>query len=175
MFRSTFKWINRSTFIAVYLEDSADVINTTAEYALRATVYLASNIAPDADPSDFPLIGRDEIAEQTRIPIDYLVKVMKSLDMQGIVRSQRGPGGGYRLLNQPEEISALEVIEAVSEVPRIHKCPLEIRDHIKLCPLHARLDAVAAEAEKAFRETSVAELVPSRKIRSGCAFPTKKK
>lgn len=142
------------------------MINTTAEYALRAVVFLAAK--------GRMVVGREDISSATQIPLNYLVKVMKSLDEAGIVQSQRGPGGGYRLVCEADELSAYEVVTAVSAFPRIESCPLGIAEHMNLCPLHSRLDAVSALAEEAYRQTLVSELLPGRASGIQCSFPTPK-
>ena len=58
----------------------------------------------------------------------------------GLVRSQSGPGGGYRLDREPEEITILDVINAVGPIERIRNCPLGLESHTSLCPLHRELD-----------------------------------
>lgn len=139
------------------------MINTTAEYALRAVVYLAS--------AENDTLGRTLIVEHTQIPSNYLVKVMKMLEVAGIIQSRRGPGGGYRLVCEPNDLSVYDVVIAVSGFQRIESCPLGIREHIHLCPLHARLDAVAALAEQALRQTSISDLIPPAKKGPQCIFP----
>ncbi len=143
------------------------MINATAEYALRAVVYLAGY--------DSEFVSRDRIAQETRIPSDYLVRVLMSLDEAGILSSQRGRSGGYRLNRDVDELTVYDVIAAVSALPRIDKCPLGIAEHIDLCPLHARLDEVAALADAAYRATLISELLPNkRKAKAGCTFPIPK-
>ncbi len=139
------------------------MITQTAEYALRAIVYLAG--------SDAARVKRSDIAEATQIPQDYLTKVLKELDHAGLVQSRRGPGGGYRLMQSAEEMSVFDVIIAVSALPRIETCPLGIKEHVKLCPLHKKLDEAAELVEKAYREASIAELIPKRPKSSDCQFP----
>lgn len=139
------------------------MISTTAEYALRATAFLAGN------PSVF--IGRREIADATMVPHDYLLKVLNGLDAAGIVESRRGPGGGYRLLHEPGELSVLEVVLAVDEIPRIKKCPLGIAKHTELCPLHRLLDDASRQVEEAFRQTTILDLTRRRKLSASCSFP----
>ncbi len=140
------------------------MINATAEYALRAVVFLAGD--------DTEFVSRDRIARETKIPSDYLVRVLMSLDEAGVVSSQRGRSGGYRLNHSATDLTVYDVIAAVSALPRIDKCPLGIEEHIDLCPLHARLDQVAALADAAYRATSIAELLPGkRKAKQGCSFP----
>jgi Rrf2 family transcriptional regulator, nitric oxide-sensitive transcriptional repressor len=83
----------------------------------------------------------------------------------GIVRSQRGIGGGVTLADDPRQVSILDIVNAVDPIQRIKSCPLELVTHgTKLCPLHRRMDAALAAVEKAFRQTTLAEVLadPSR-------------
>lgn len=139
------------------------MISTTSEYALRIVAFLAC--------SEQMVLSRDELVDGTRVPSGYLVKVMKQLDDADIVASQRGRGGGYRLLRAPEEITVYDVIAAIAELPRIERCPLGRPDHVSLCPLHARLNEAAVAEEQAYRETAIADLVVPRRTKSRCAFP----
>lgn len=139
------------------------MISTTASYALRATVFLASQ------PSGFS--SRTEIAEATVIPREYLLKVLNELDRAGLVESRRGPGGGYRLIESPDKVTALQVVTAVDNIPRITECPLGFSDHIKLCPLHALLDKAGRLVEEAFREATISKLIPKQRPSKSCTFP----
>lgn len=128
------------------------MISQTAEYALRAVVYLARN-------AGIPRTTR-QIAEATRVPEGYLSKVLQSLGRAGLVVSQRGLGGGSVLARRAEEVSVLDVVQAVDPLHRITHCPLGIAGHEgHLCSLHRRLDEAIAHVERAFRETSMSELL----------------
>ena len=100
----------------------------TSEYALRAVAWLAGH------PGDVHTTG--EIAEGTQVPTSYLSKVLQTLARAGIVRSQRGLGGGFSLARTPEELTVLDVIESVDPLPRIDHCPLAVPCHEEeLCSL----------------------------------------
>jgi Rrf2 family protein len=140
------------------------MISQTAEYALRAIVYLAGQDQPRTTA---------QMAEVTHVPAGYLAKVMQQLGRAGLVHSQRGLKGGFTLAREPEELSVLEVIDAVDPIRRFPECPLGIPSHgRRLCPLHFRLDQAAQMVEDALGETNVAELLaaPPRQ-RSPCRFP----
>ncbi len=141
------------------------MISQTAEYALRAIVYLADQ--------DGVACTTSEIAKTTQVPAGYLAKVMQSLCRAGLVKSQRGLNGGFKLANDARELSVLTVINAVDPIQRFAECPLGIESHgRRLCPLHHRLDQAAAMVEKAFGETMVAELLAvPRERRPLCRFP----
>jgi len=125
----------------------------TAEYALRATVWLGR----DPDQSE----SADHLAEHTKVPRRYLHKVLQDLVRAKLVRSQSGPGGGYALARSPEKITILDVVNAVAPLERIRRCPLGLRSHTQLCPLHAELDRVYAATEAALSRVTIAELLRS--------------
>lgn len=125
----------------------------TAEYALRAIVWLARE---REEP-----ISADELAEHTRVPRRYLHKVLQELVGAKMVRSQPGPGGGYSLARSPEKISILDVVNAVAPLERIRHCPLNLTSHTRLCPLHRELDKAYAATEKAFARVVIAQLLRS--------------
>jgi len=102
------------------------------------------------------------IAERARIPPSYLSKVLQSLRRGGLLHSQRGLGGGFQLTRSPGEITILEIVSIVDPIPRIRRCPLGIASHRDLCPLHRRLDEALAAVERAFGETTIAEILAEK-------------
>src|SRR5262245_28980995 len=128
------------------------MLSQTVEYALRATVHLA-----DQAPKPRTI---EQIAAITRVPAAYLSKVMQALARAGVVKSQRGLHGGFVLVKRPDELTILEVVDAVDPIKRIRSCPLGIVSHgTNLCPLHRRLDAALASVQQAFGSTTLAEVL----------------
>jgi Rrf2 family protein len=128
------------------------MFSNTVEYALRAIVYLAYE-APEACTTA-------AIATGTKIPKDYLAKILQGLAKKKIVTTQRGLHGGVSLAKPPAELTILDVVNAVEPIQRIQSCPLGLAAHgVRLCPLHRRMDAAMATVEKAFRETTLAEVL----------------
>ncbi|HMQ14602.1 MAG TPA: Rrf2 family transcriptional regulator [Phycisphaerae bacterium] len=128
------------------------MVSRTVEYALRAIVWLASQ---DGSPRT-----TRQMAHATQVPAGYLAKVMQTLVDAGLVSSQRGLGGGFVLARDPRSISVLDVVAAVEPIPRIRACPLKLSAHqLHLCPLHRRIDDALAMVEKAFAESTIAELL----------------
>lgn len=128
------------------------MISQTVEYALRAVAHLAAK-SPESCKTQ-------QIAEVTQVPSAYLSKVLQSLARAGIVKSQRGIGGGVSLAADPDELTILDVVNAVEPMQRITSCPLSLKSHgTTLCPLHRRLDNAMAEVEAAFAKTKLAEVL----------------
>jgi Rrf2 family transcriptional regulator, nitric oxide-sensitive transcriptional repressor len=128
------------------------VLSQTVEYALRAVVHLASH-QPTA-------LTTDQIAEKTQVPKAYLSKVLQSLARAGVVRSQRGLGGGMTLAIPPDQLTILQVVNAVEPIQRIRTCPLGLSSHgTNLCPLHRRVDLALESMEQAFASTTLKEVL----------------
>jgi Rrf2 family protein len=128
------------------------LFSQTVEYALRAMVMLA-------DQPDEPQVTH-VIAERTLVPAGYLSKVLQSLGRAGLVKAQRGLGGGWTLARPPAQISILEIVNVVDPIQRITTCPLGLKSHgTSLCPLHHKLDDALRLVEQAFGSTTLADVV----------------
>jgi len=128
------------------------MFSNTVEYALRAVAHLAYE-APRARTTE-------QISDATRVKPAYLSKVLQALSRAGVVKSQRGVGGGITLAKPAADLSILEVVNAVDPIQRIKTCPLGLKTHgVRLCPLHRRMDDALATVEAAFGGTTLAEVL----------------
>jgi Rrf2 family transcriptional regulator, nitric oxide-sensitive transcriptional repressor len=128
------------------------MLSQTAEYALRATVFLGREHPRTRTTR--------EIAAATAVPSGYLAKILQALCRKGVIRSQRGVGGGFGLRHEPRDISVLDVLDAVDPIRRIRACPLHLEEHREqLCSLHQRLDDALAWIEDSFRQSTLEEII----------------
>jgi Rrf2 family protein len=81
-------------------------VTAKADYAVRAVVELAQS------SQDSPR-KVDDVAKAQGIPVSFLENILTQLRSAGVVRSQRGPEGGYWLAKPPEEVNLAQVIRAV--------------------------------------------------------------
>lgn len=131
------------------------MLSQTVEYALRAAVFLATKPGEPATT--------EEVAERTMVPTAYLAKILQGLVRAGVIKSQRGVGGGVSLAKSADELTLLEVINAVEPVQRYTSCPLGLPNHgFRLCPLHKRLDSVMAVVEETFGSTTLADVLAEK-------------
>jgi FeS assembly SUF system regulator len=94
-------------------------ISKLTDYA----VVLATHLAGSDDAHSV----RD-LAFETRIPSPTVSKVLKALVRGGVVASQRGAHGGYRLARRPEDIAVLEVIAALEGPVAVTECTDDTTD-----------------------------------------------
>jgi Rrf2 family protein len=81
-------------------------VSRSTGYALLAVGYIAKN-------QNKGIILSQAIAKQYDIPLEYLLKILQQLVRANVLRSKRGPRGGFQLAKSPSKISMLEIIEAV--------------------------------------------------------------
>lgn len=127
------------------------MLSQTAEYALRAMIQIAGQ------PERY--VSSSEISQATKVPLDYLLKVLQSLGTAGMLERKRGLKGGFKLARPPEKISILEIVRIFDPIQRIQKCPLGLKEHASaLCPLHKKLDHIAGELECHLSSVSLSDL-----------------
>lgn len=128
------------------------MFSQTTEYALRAMACLAMR------PTD--LVPTPALAEQTKVPANYLAKVLQQLAAAKLITGRRGVGGGYKLAKPAAEIRLIDVINAVTTVTRIQSCPLGLPNHgSKLCALHRKADEAAAAVIEVYNGVTLHDLL----------------
>lgn len=128
-------------------------VSRSTGYGIIAMGYIAKH-------KDKPIILSQDIAEQYNIPLEYLLKILQQMVRADILRSKRGPRGGFSLARSLNKISLLDVIEAV-EGPMTAKLDLdEVAPRDKFA---AKAEAIygkaLAQARAIFSKTKVTDLM----------------
>jgi FeS assembly SUF system regulator len=128
------------------------------------------------------VVNAPELAEETRLPLPMVSKILKLLARGGLVRSQRGVKGGYALARHPEQITAAEIVQALEGPVALTVCidgtPGECGiEHF--CQVRGHWQRINVEIEAALARIPLAELAgPTgrpelvRIGRPGAAAPT---
>ncbi|WP_299877912.1 Rrf2 family transcriptional regulator [uncultured Cocleimonas sp.] len=90
-------------------------LTTKGRYAVTAMLDLSLN-------SDNGPVSLLEISDRQSISLSYLEQLFSKLRRQGLVKSMRGPGGGYSLSRTPDEIAISSIIMAVDENLDVTNC-----------------------------------------------------
>lgn len=90
------------------------IFSRQCEYALQAVIYLA--LRPGGMTSIKELAGR------LQIPAPFLAKILQSLAYKGLLKSSKGPAGGFALAIPPKDITLFHVVEAVDGAGFAHNC-----------------------------------------------------
>jgi len=109
-------------------------ITRQADYALRAILYLARRERLEADKK----AATSQIAEDQEIPASFLAKIISQLSIAGLINTSRGAKGGVSLARKPEEISLLDVVEAIDGPITLNECVNDpsVCSFGDNCPIH---------------------------------------
>lgn len=105
-------------------------ITRQADYAVRA-VYHLTKLGPESRAAT------SQIAEEQHIPPSFLAKIISQLSVAGLLHTSRGARGGVSLARDPEEISLLDVVEAIDGPILLNECVADSGacDFTEDCPI----------------------------------------
>lgn len=128
-------------------------ISRTVAYAVQATLQLAR--AKTSAP-----VPCSQLAAEGKMPERFLLQILRNLVTHGILHSTRGVDGGYTLERPPDQISLLEVIEAIDGPlnPTLpagdnHEKPHEVR-------LRAAIEQITCTARQQLEALKLSDLMP---------------
>ena len=141
-------------------------LSTKGRYAVMAMVDLAKHGGEDP-------VSLAEIAERQEISLSYLEQLFARLRKGGLVRSVRGPGGGYLLAFAAAETRISEIILAVDEPIRATRCapgaPTGCRANKSRCLTHDLWEELGNQIHLFLSSVSLADVVERRLLGSGLA------
>lgn len=136
--------------------NSCDVLlSRTTVYAVRAAVHLADL----AEQGGEEPVRVGDIAEALDVPRNYLSKILHQLAQAGVMSSERGPRGGFRLAVDPGALSLARIAEAVDSYPLDGRCLLgrgECSD-ADPCAAHDRWRSLADRITSFVNDTTLAQ------------------
>ncbi|MBF0126913.1 MAG: Rrf2 family transcriptional regulator, partial [Magnetococcales bacterium] len=111
-----------------------------------------------------------DIARRQEISLSYLEQLFAKLRRRGLVRSVRGPGGGYLLGETPEAISVADIIRAVDEPIQATSCdendPEGCRKSTR-CITHHLWERLGAHINRYLESIALGSLIEEVRITGG--------
>lgn len=134
------------------------MMSKTAVHALRAVAALAG--VPEGE-----FEGTARLAKAIGAPPNYLGKLLQVLAQTGVVVSQKGLGGGFRLARRPERIRLYDVVEPIDHASRRSGCLMDGGrcSEENPCILHDRWAQVRDAYFRMLEESTIADLLGRRK------------
>ncbi|MBK8232453.1 MAG: Rrf2 family transcriptional regulator [Candidatus Eisenbacteria bacterium] len=129
------------------------MISKSSEYAIRSLAYLAL-------AGDRWVLNR-EIADELELPSPFLTKLLGTLTREGLLESQRGRTGGFRLAKAPEQIRLLQIVDPFDRLSERRHCLLgqSVCSETHSCPLHTEWKKIQDEFRELFAHTTLAETI----------------
>ncbi len=136
------------------------LLSRSGIHAVRALVALAQ--LPEGEYK-----GAAALAAATDAPPNYLGKLLQSLTREGLVQSQKGLGGGFRLAQDPSKITMYDVIQSIEDVRRWTQCIFGGNgcSDKNPCAVHHRWAGVRESYLDMLQTTRLVDLMPSKNHR----------
>jgi Rrf2 family transcriptional regulator, iron-sulfur cluster assembly transcription factor len=141
------------------------MFSKTAEYALRATIYIAQK------SSEENKLGIEEIAKSIDAPKSFAAKILQLLTRDNkIISSVRGPNGGFFMTTRAKKLSIRSVLETIREDDVFTKCVLGLKNcsEAQPCPMHYQYKPIKAQLIHLFETKTIQDLADG--LISGEAF-----
>jgi len=129
------------------------MLSQTAEYALRAAVWLADHQGSPVRVGD--------LANALKVPKNYLSKTMHQMARAGVLSSVRGKNGGFTLAKKPASIRLLDIVRPFEPLMDRRACGLgrPACSDANPCGAHARWKAVKDTTMTFFSQTTLGDLI----------------
>jgi len=129
------------------------IYSRSSEYAIRAFVHLAQ--VPDGK---YAMVK--QIAAEEEIPAHFLAKILQQLARKGLLKSSKGPTGGFSLRQPSGEIRLLDIVEALDGLTEYEKCASglsECSDEMA-CAMHDSWKALRSRIMDYLGRNTIADL-----------------
>lgn len=129
-------------------------LNMTTDYAIRALLQLAKSNNT---------LSTTKIAEEMKIPGNYLPSIIQKLREAGLVSVKRGAKGGSTLAKPASEITLFEIINAMETTTRLNKCLEDDefcnRDATDYCKVHKVYEHMQSLLDSCMQSVTLADLI----------------
>jgi len=131
------------------------MLTRTGGYALHAALAIAEM------GQEGRIVRAGEVAQALGIPANYLAKILQSLARNGVLVSERGRNGGFRLARPASEIRLIDVVEGFDDLGRERQCLLGrgTCSDAGGCPAHKEWKQASAPAFRFFETRTLADLM----------------
>lgn len=139
------------------------IFSRSSEYAIRAFIFLSHQ-----EPGK--LVMAKQIAEQAGLPSHFLAKLLQQLARKGLVRSNKGPSGGFALGLPHEQIKLLSIIQAVEGIEDFKTCPnghSPCTSEDPSCQIHNGWTTVRSRIVDYLEHTSLADVSKPASLTNG--------
>lgn len=127
------------------------MLSQTGIYALKAMGYIASQT------DETPVLSQT-ISNHTKIPQNFLSKILNRLVQVGMIRSIRGRGGGFVLAKPASEIFLKDVVGLFMKLDDFKRCFLGNLKCDGTCGLHKKWKLIADQFDALLSETSISQI-----------------
>lgn len=140
-------------------------LSTKGQYGVRAMFEIAKSSA------DSPVTIR-EISERQEVSVPYLEQILNKLRRAGLIKSVKGPGGGYLLAEAPENITIASILNELEGPVALTSCldPDEGCSRVEGCVTHLLWKSLGAKIEAFLETITLKDLMENEPLIKGSAL-----
>jgi len=129
------------------------LLTRNTDYAVRAICYLAGH--------DKEVVAVPELVKALKIPKPFLRKILQVLNKEGVIRSQKGIGGGFLLAKPAGKIFLVDLIRIFQGPIKLNECILQkkICPNIRACPLKKKIASIEQHVTKELNAITIGSLL----------------
>lgn len=130
------------------------MFSKACEYGLKATLHISLHSSMEKKMSIV------EIANELNFPRHFLSKILQTLVRNKIIKSSKGPNGGFYLTEQEKKISIIRIVEVIDGLDTLNKCGIGIKkcSDEKPCPIHHEFKPYRDKLIQLFSEKTIADM-----------------
>ena len=135
------------------------ILSKSFGYALRGILYIAKL------QSERKIIQAGEIANNLSVPKHFLGKIMQQTVKEGLLKSTKGPYGGFSLAQNTLATPLIRLVEITDGIDQFKICVLKLKycNGTNPCPLHSEMTELRGKFLSVFTETTIGDLVKDSK------------
>ena len=136
------------------------ILSKSFGYALRGVLYVAKM------QGECRKVQIDEIANKLSVPKHFLGKIMQQIVKAGLLKSTKGPYGGFSLAEKTLATPLIKLVEITDGMDQFRICVLKLKycDGINPCPLHEEMEMIRHKFLTVFTETTIDDLLQDNKV-----------
>jgi len=135
------------------------MLSNSCRYGIRAIIYLS------AKKSAIEKTGIKQIGADLDLPTPFLGKILQQLAKKKILKSLKGPNGGFSMMKDPRIVTLFDVVKAIDGEDTFTECVIHngpcrcIDKNKKPCPIHDDYAKTRSELIKLFKNKTIYDLV----------------
>ncbi len=131
------------------------MLSNTCKYAIRACIFLA------LEENRNKIVGIKEISKILNLPTPFLGKILQQLAKNKLLKSVKGPNGGFGLAMSPDKIKLIDIVNIVDGKDIFESCLIGVttcNSEDEHCPIHPKYSPIREEIKKLFQEQDILSL-----------------
>ncbi|MFW5886701.1 MAG: RrF2 family transcriptional regulator [Bacteroidota bacterium] len=135
------------------------MLSTTCKYGVRAIIYIGLK------GSEEKRINARHIASELGIPMQFLSKILQIFVRKGLLKSFKGPTGGFYLAKSSDDITLLDIVEIIDGTGVFNDCLIGTGpcsgtiNKKERCPVHDRYSKVRKEVVEYFKSETIGNII----------------